>query len=99
MFEVKTEETAGELGIAGFSVYDSHMGVVSVEPEAATVWWMDPHFHSQHSITISEVTSPLTYKMRVMHDVRISASQPKPVVTLINLVAASYSLDTLFTSQ
>lgn len=38
MFEVRTQETAGELSLVGFSVSDSHMGVVSVEPEAATTW-------------------------------------------------------------
>ena len=37
MFEVKARETVGKLGLVGFSVSDSHMGVVSVEPEAATM--------------------------------------------------------------
>lgn len=30
MFEVKAGETAGELGLVGFSGSDSHMGMVSV---------------------------------------------------------------------
>lgn len=37
MFGAKAEETARKLGLVGFSVSDSYLRVVSVEPEIVTL--------------------------------------------------------------
>lgn len=52
MFKVKAEETAGGLGLVGFSVSDSRMRVVSVEPEAAVTCQTSPASHSQFTMTV-----------------------------------------------
>lgn len=100
VFKVKAEETAGELGLVGFSVSDSQMRVVSVEPEAAVTCQTSPASRSQFMITVpwSHFTSHTQNESEVWFwDLRLSAWTCHDSV--INVVAASYSLGTWVTSN